>query len=92
MTFQKILGPNGTEIIMVLEKAGLRQGAFWYETGGGFWRLLVRKGCPKGSFLKIMKIKHVTKINLFPKDRHLDPLETIPGSGLEWFRTEIVIF
>ena len=60
MTLQKPLGPNGTVIIMVLGKTGLRQGAFWYETGGGFGRLLVRKGGPKGAYLKIMKIVNGT--------------------------------
>ena len=66
--FKKPPGPNGSIIIMVLGKAGSRQGTFWYETVGVFWRLLMRKGGPKGPFLKIMKI---------------DPPKRSPGAGWE---------
>jgi hypothetical protein len=42
-----------------------------------------RKGGQKGAFLEIPKIENGTKIQLFSKDRHRDPLKTVPGSGFE---------
>ena len=48
----------------------------------GFWRLLGRKGRPKGAFLKTMKIEDGTKNQLFIIGRRWDPLKTVPGSGL----------
>ena len=47
------------------------------------WSLCSRKWCPKGTFLKSPKIENGTKIKFFNKDRHQDPLKTVPGSGFE---------
>jgi hypothetical protein len=49
----------------------------------GFWRLLGRKGRPKGTFFETMKIGNGTKIKLFIIGRRWDPLKTDPGSGSE---------
>ena len=81
--FLKTLGPNGTVITMVSWKAGSRtkrQPAFFLLLP---WRPSTRKWCPKGAFLKIMKIENGTKIQLFIKVQHLDPLKTVLGSGFE---------
>ena len=48
-----------------------------------FWSSFGGKGGPKGAFLEIPKIGNGTKIQLFSKDRHRDPLKTVPGSGFE---------
>ena len=50
---------------------------------GTIWSLCGRKWCPKGAFLKTMKIENGTQIKLFMKVQHLDPLKTVPGSGFE---------
>ena len=46
--------------------------AFWWKTSS--------KRC---FLMKIMKIENGTKITLFMKVQHLDPLKTFPGSGFE---------
>ena len=66
---------------MVLGKAGSRQAAFWYETVGVFWRLLL--GGPTGVFLKALEIESCTQITILIKDRHGDLLKTVPGSQFE---------
>ena len=81
--FLKTLGPNGTRITVVAWKAGSRKGCSRYFGVLGFWRLLGRKGRPKDAFLKTMKIEKVTKNQLFIIGRRLDPLKTVPKSGLE---------
>ena len=68
---------------MVFGKTRLRQGAFWYETGGVFWRLLVRKGGPNGAFLKIMKIENDTQNQQIIRVRHLYLPETPPRAVLK---------
>ena len=50
---------------------------------GNFFRYIRRKWYPKDALLKIMKIENCTKIKLFIKTQHLDPLKTVPGSGFE---------
>ena len=47
------------------------------------WELFGGKGNPKGALLEMPKIENGTKIKLFSKDRHQDPLTTVPGSGFE---------
>jgi len=79
----KTLGPNGTRITMVSWKAGSRQGRSPYFGGLGFWRPAARKWCPKGAFLKTMKIENGTQKHFFIKVRRWDPLKTVPGSGFE---------
>ena len=49
----------------------------------GFLSRFSRKCRPKGAFLEIPKIENGTKIQLFSKDRHRDPLKRDPGSGFE---------
>ena len=49
----------------------------------GFWGPAARKWCPKGAFLKTMKIENGTKNQFVRKVRRWDPLKTIPGSGFE---------
>ena len=74
---KKPLGPNGTIIRMVSRNAG------WLEGSPGRWdyffffRLLWRKGVPKGAFLKIQKIENGTPKQLFIKVRHWDPSGTL---------------
>ena len=81
--FLKTLGPNGMRITVVSWKAGSRKGRSPYFGGLGFWRLLGRKGRPKGAFLKTIKIENGTKKQLFRKVRRWDPLKTVPGSCFE---------
>ena len=81
--FLKTLGPNGTRITVVSWKAGSRKGRSPYFGGLGFWRLLGRKGHPKGALLTTMKIENGTQNQLFRKVRRWDPLKTVPGSGFE---------
>ena len=83
MMFLKALGTNGTRITVVSWKAGSRNGRSPYFGGLGFWRLLGRKGHPKGAFLKNMKIENGTQNQLFRTVRRWDPLKTDPGSGFE---------
>ena len=68
---------------MVSRKAGSRKGRSPEFGGLGFWRLLGRKGRPKGAFLKTMKIENGTENKLFINVRRWDPLKTVPGSGFE---------
>jgi hypothetical protein len=49
----------------------------------GFLSKFARKCRPNGAFLELPKIANGTKIQLFSKDRHRDPLKTVPGSGFE---------
>ena len=83
MTFLQTLGPNGTVIIVVSWKAGSREGPPGSLGVFILFRPLGRKGCPKGAFLKTMKIENGTKNKFFRIFRHWDPLKTLPGSGFE---------
>ena len=64
MTFKKTLGPNGTAITMVSWKAGSREVLPRSLAGLLFFRLLGRKGGPKGVFLKTMKTKNCQKTHV----------------------------
>ena len=68
------------------KKTMFRKGRFKERSGRtkfGFLSKFARKCRPKDGFLEIPKIENCTKLQLFSKDRHRDPLKTLPESSFE---------
>ena len=83
MTFLKNIGFQRHSNYYGFRRSGVAARSGPVGSGGWFWALAWAKRWSKGCLFLTLKIENGTRIKLFMKGRHLDPLKTLPGGGLK---------